>query len=264
MTPVSLIDLHQERSARPQADGGEARAGHAVTADDIAQLLAWTLAENFVQAQALCERLRAAGCQSQDLYLELLTPVARRLGDLWQDDDVDLVQVTVGADLLKKLVLEFSPQLRSDAAIEPDDGAARLQPAFHIMVVPVPGSQHTLGLLMVTELFRHAGWEVWTEPSLSMDALSRAVKTHRFDVVGFSVGFESQIPALAAAVSLVRAASSNPLVRVLVGGPAMLALPDLAARVKADAGGANAAEAVATAEALVRRAREQAEATPRV
>lgn len=262
MTSVSLIDLHQERSARPQTDDGAPCASPPITADDIADLLALTLAEDFDRAQALCERLRSAGCPSQDLYLELLTPVARRLGDLWQDDEVDLVKVTVGADLLKKLVLEFSPQPRHDGA----EGAAATaagEPAFHIMVVPVPGSQHTLGLLMVAELFRHADWEVWTEPSLSMDALSRAVKAHHFDIVGFSVGFESQVPALAAAVSLVRAASSNPLVRILVGGPAMLAVPDLAARVKADAGSSNAAEAIATAEALARRAREQAETAPR-
>ena len=35
------------------------------------------------------------------------------------------------------------------------------------MLVPLPGSQHTLGLFIVSEFFRRGGWKVWGELAAS-------------------------------------------------------------------------------------------------
>ena len=52
------------------------------------------------------------------------------------------------------------------------------------MLVPLPGSQHTLGLFMVSEFFARAGWRVWGELAATEADILRMAKTQWFDVDG--------------------------------------------------------------------------------
>ena len=59
------------------------------------------------------------------------------------------------------------------------------------LFAPVPGSQHTFGVLMVSEFFRREGWQVWMELGSSETALLEAVKKDWFEVIGLSVGIDA-------------------------------------------------------------------------
>jgi methylmalonyl-CoA mutase cobalamin-binding domain/chain len=119
------------------------------------------------------------------------------------------------------------------------------------MLVPVPGSQHTMGLFMVAQFFRHAGWDVWGDAALSEEEILAAARTRHFDLIGFSIGSETHVERLSSVILEVRKASRNEKLVVVVGGPIILADPGLVAQVGADGSGADAAEAVEQAESLV-------------
>lgn len=208
--------------------------------EELAQII---LANHSGVAAGYVDGLRADGVSLETLYLDVLTPAARHLGELWEADLCDFTQVTIGLWRLQQLMYELSPAFQDDA-----QRGVQLNRA---MLVPVPGSQHSLGLLMVAEFFRRAGWGVWGDPAAGQADLVEAAHTNWFDLVGFSVGTMSQLGSLKAAITAIRRASMNPSIVIMVGGPVFLDAPALVAEVGADATAPDAALAVAVAVRLI-------------
>jgi methanogenic corrinoid protein MtbC1 len=189
------------------------------------------------------EELRAEGMQLEAIYLDVMAPAARHLGKMWEDDLCDFTAVTIGLWRLQQLMYELSPAFQDDA----EHGVHVLR----TMLVPVPGSQHTLGLLMVAEFFRRAGWAVWGDPAATVPDLLKAVKTQYFDLAGFSVGSETHFDLLARTIKDIRKQSQNPAIRIMVGGPVIVANPELVAVVGADGTAPDASQAVEMARKLM-------------
>jgi methanogenic corrinoid protein MtbC1 len=214
-------------------------------AEQVAELTAIVLGREPQAAPAYVQARLAAGMSVQALYLGLLASVARRLGELWEADLCDFTQVTVGLWRLQQLVHEHSPAFQRERP--------RRAPGRQAMLVAAPGSQHTFGLMMVAEFFRHAGWQVWGDPTTTIDGAVAEVAIARFDVIGLSIGSECHVDAVASAILRLRQASSNPEVAVLVGGPVVALRSDFVRQVGADATAPDAATAIALAEELVAR-----------
>lgn len=242
MQPSATLDHLLAERLRPGARPGTRIAP--IGTADLRALASASLADDLPAGQALCVALQARGVSVRDILIDLVTPVARHLGELWIEDECDFVHVTVASDLLKRLVLLLSDELE----VRPIDHDTAPQ----ILLLPVPGSQHTLGLLIVAAFFRQARWDVTTVPQVSMEELRVMAGVSDFDIVGLSVGSAAQEPALARAVALLRSSCNSPGVPVMLGGPAVLADPDLAGRVGADASAADAEEALRIASELLR------------
>lgn len=173
---------------------------------------------------ARLDGLRRRGFTAQALCLDLLAPAARRLGDLWNDDRCDFTGVTIAVSQLQRLMrllgAHWVPSLS-------DPGAG-----LSVLLMQPPQEQHSFGLAMVAEFFRCAGWDVAVGPGGADDsghqAAARAQAQH-FDVVGFSVGAEVQLPWLRQEVAAVRLSSLNPDVVIMVGGPLFALQPQRAA-----------------------------------
>ncbi|MCE9656984.1 MAG: cobalamin B12-binding domain-containing protein [Burkholderiales bacterium] len=186
---------------------------------------------------------RADDVSIESIYLDLLAPTARYLGDLWTEDLCNFTDVTVGLGRLQRVLRELSPAF----GLASDDSAENLS----VLLLPSPGEQHTFGLVMVGEFFRRAGWEVsggaWTTGA---DA-STLVAGEWFDAVGFSLGAEIHLEALADSIQAVRLASSNPDVVVLVGGPLFGERPEYVQQVGADGMTIHGRDAPSLAERLI-------------
>ena len=117
--------------------------------------------------------------------------------------------------------------------------------------MPVPGEQHTFGLLMVVEFFRRADWDVWSGLASPAYDLVRLVRNEWFAVVGLSVGSETRIDALTNGIRAIRRASLNHDIGIMVGGPIFVAHPELVARVGADATAIDGGQAALQAESLL-------------
>jgi methanogenic corrinoid protein MtbC1 len=177
--------------------------------------------------------------------VDLLAPSARYLGDLWERDLCSFTDVTIGLGRLQRILREQSPAFsRTPTGV--DDGRS-------ILLVPSPGEQHTLGLVMVGEFFRRAGWNVsggaWTA---GVDAAG-LVRDEWFDAIGFSLGAEVHLQQLGEIITAVRQASCNPKITVLVGGPLFGENPGFWEQVGADGMTVDGREAPALADQLIAR-----------
>jgi methanogenic corrinoid protein MtbC1 len=182
------------------------------------------------------KELFAQGVELEELYLNLLTPVARKLGEMWDNDEADFTQVTVALWRIKQLMYDLSPMFQEYAEYK--------QQGKSVMLVPLPGSQHTLGLFMVSEFFARAGWRVWGELAATEADILRMAKTQWFDVVGLAASVREQFPDLKRMISEVRAASLNPHVGIMIGSPVFNQNPDLIEDLGADMVGIDAVDAL--------------------
>jgi len=183
------------------------------------------------------------GVSHEDVLLKLLAPAARRLGQLWNEDLCDFTEVTIGLMKLHRVLQRVSDHAPADR------GAGSAAP--RILLAPALGEQHLLGVLMVGEFFSRSGWYVRCEPHPNSDHLVSSVSEEHFDVVGLSASTHAAAKALASEIRQIRAASLNPDVVIMVGGPVFNEDVGLARRIGADATAIDGVRAVVTAERLI-------------
>ena len=156
-------------------------------------------------------QLLSEGITTDCIFLALIAPAARQLGLMWEQDLCDFTEVTRGLvcmhEITHRLGFEYQngPQFGGDV--------------LRIMLASAPGSQHFLGMTIVSDFFRKAGWDVVIEISVSEKELQHAVSNEWFDVIGISCGTEAQLKHLPALIRSLKAASGNPEPGVLLGGP---------------------------------------------
>lgn len=216
--------------------------------DLVAEFADLILANNVDSVAARVQGLRDRGMRLESVYLDLLAPTAKHLGALWEADQCDFTTVTLGLWRLQELMHRLS----SSFQIEPP--ATRKRPPgqrFRALLIPAPGEQHRFGILMVSEFFRRACWEVEGDPPATEEQLISTVRNQWFDIAGLSVSGDLRIDALKSAVAAVRKSSCNPNVGIMVGGQIFLQRPELVAQVGADLTAADGREAVTRAERLV-------------
>jgi len=211
---------------------------------DAAELARLLLSHEVDVPFAYVEAIRHRGVPLEHIYTQLLAPAARRLGVLWERDEVDFVQVTLGLGRLHQLLQRLGAQAPRVPSVE-SRGCAR-----RALFATVPEEDHSFGLLMVTQFFRQNGWDVWNEFPETADELVACVSQNSFSMVGLSAGSLERVDQLTALIRRIRRASVNPVVGVMVGGPVFLHHPELAARVGADATAADGHEAARRAESM--------------
>ena len=196
-------------------------------------------------ASSYVKQLMDEGISIEGIYLDLLAPTAISLGESWERDACDFVEVTVAVGRLQRVLRDVSHLFIAGGTRNDTVGSARLS--------CVPGEQHTLGLLMVAEFFIRDGWGVRIGAPLSQPELSGMVRDSSYDVVGFSVACASRLSVLKQTIRRVRRESQNRDVAILVGGQAFINDPSLVARVGADGTSIDARSAPNSARTLITR-----------
>lgn len=191
----------------------------------------------FVQA------LLAQGMLKEQIFLHLITPAARLLGQQWTDDEIDFVQVSQGLMQMHHVTRDLGyvnsdlPQIAGDVR--------------RILLACAPGTQHILGLAIVADFFRNAGWHVVVEISNHEQELISTVKAEWFDLIGLSVGLMEQLPDMPVLIGKLKKQSRNPQSLVMLGGPALLSQDPASSPWGADGISTDAAEAVKLANRLI-------------
>jgi hypothetical protein len=122
---------------------------------DVTELVRLLLAHDTGVGSAYVETVRQRGASLEMICLDLLAPAARELGLLWEEDECDFMQVTVGLCRLHQVLRDLSPAF----GIEDFEHEADRR----ILLSPYPGDQHTFGITVVAQFLRRAGWDVWHE-----------------------------------------------------------------------------------------------------
>ena len=179
---------------------------------EVEQLALASLKDASTTATCVSAWLRGA-CPIEEIYLHGITGAARLLGQWWVSDRISFSDVTVGASRLHRMLYELSPVFLADA--EPPQDAT-------VLLLAEPGSQHTMGLFMLSEFFRRAGWRTLLEQPTSASDTMRTVSSHWLDVVTLSVSSDRHWDALQTLVRQLRHHSSNPDLQIIAGGPMAL------------------------------------------
>lgn len=235
-----LMLVHRVAESRPEpVSAGLLRP----TATDVQQLADLVLATDADRALHFVESLMQRGVSLDAVYLDLLAPTARRLGAMWEEDESDFMQVTIGLWRLQEVLHELGPAFLNES--EP------AEPGRRIFLVPAPGDQHTFGAVIVAEFFRRAGWDVWDDPAASREEILRIVRAEWFAVVGLSVSCEQHMEGLPGVIRAIRRASRNPSIGIMVGGQPFIENPERVALVGADATASDGRQATSQAQKLL-------------
>ena len=188
--------------------------------------------------------LKAGGLSTEVIFAELLEPAARHLGRLWDQDEADFMDVTLGVGRLQAL-LSLCNETYAYAASSP---------RRTVLMLTVPSEQHSFGAAMVERFLESGGWLITSQREAPLRFLSESVKYQYFAVAGITMSNRGNLDKVAAAIAAIRKSSCNPNIGVMVGGPAFSADPGLAAMVGADGTASTAASAVLLAQKLLDRA----------
>lgn len=233
-----LLMAHASGDARAKA-----RRGRTIKPEDASRFALLPLR---LEAASLLEEVDsfiADGATVETICLDLLAPAARRLGEMWDNDECDFLDVTMGLWRLQEVMREI-------AARSPAELGGLTMPRSALFS-PMPGDHHNFGTLMIEEVFARGGWhsEALVKPERRelLDKLAR----QPFDLVGLTLARDCPSAALANLIKAIRNVSANPHIIVLVGGRMINENPGMAMEVGADGTGVDALAALECANSLV-------------
>jgi methanogenic corrinoid protein MtbC1 len=179
----------------------------------------------------------------ESIYLDLIPMTARKLGVLWEEDICSFTDVTIGLWRLQHILYDLTKDFQKKHSMPIEN--------LNALLIPAPKSQHTLGLFIVAEFFRKAGWRVWGEPNLSPEQINNLIFSQWFDVIGISVGYSEQLIGVNQLITSLRSRSMNPNVAFMVGGPLYSTDPELFDDIQAEIKSCDANDAIRQAEIIV-------------
>ena len=210
---------------------------------EIETLVGLCVSDEPLLGHAFVQQLRGQGMSQETIFLKLITPAARLLGEQFAADEVDFIVVTHGLIGLQAITHEIGYANQQGPLVSGE--------IKRVMISSAPGSEHMLGASIVSEFFRKEGWQVVLEVSPTARELVQAVQREWFDAIGLSVSIDAQLKDLADLVKNIKSASLNPRAVVMLGGPIFTVMDLQASDFGADGISTDAQKAVVLAMSLV-------------
>ncbi|MEM9145135.1 MAG: cobalamin-dependent protein [Pseudomonadota bacterium] len=219
-----------------------AHCARRVSLSDVESLSGLAIDGDATTAVSVIERMQAEGLGFEAVYMDLLGGTARLLGEMWEQDRISFVDVTVGLCTLHQIMFHLGTE----------DEAPAEAIAGHALFSPLPGETHVFGSLIVAKFFARAGWRTWTELSTTEDTLCERLAETPFDLVGLSIYVDRDLDRLPGVIQRLRRHAGRAGTRILVGGGAIDRNPGVAEQAGADGTAPDPAGAIALAERLCR------------
>lgn len=195
----------QQRPLKPAAQA---------PAREIEALCAALLSDDRQAASEFVLHAEARGISQESLCLSYLAVAAARLGEMWDQDRVSFLQVTVAVGRIYALMRS----LRRSAVLPLAEGRVAT-------FVSVPGEDHTLGVTMAAELLRTKGWDIHLLLGLGHNRMVDELTASQPRVLGVSTSGTRSLPSLTRLLVALRL--SMPAMRILVCGQVDLAESEL-------------------------------------
>ena len=227
----------------PAPDSTKPKPGIAADPETIANFARLSLDSDTPSLFQIVEQFLDNGHCVEAIYVELLAPTARYLGQLWDEDAADFLDVSMGLWRIQELLRELS--LRAPPPGRPYSGS------HAALFSPMPGEEHGFGTTMISECFHRAGWDSQALTAPDKSELLGNVSDAFYDLVGLTVSCDCHKDHLAGLIAAIRAVSRNPATIILVGGRFINEHPGIVTECHADGTAADARSAVRTANQLV-------------
>jgi len=177
----------------------------------------------FVQAQ------RASGMSLIELFLGVLQPAARQLGQGWEEDSCRFTDVTVGLWQLQQVFMRLVPEVHQ----APMGRERRGRPG--IFLTAMPGAHHRFGVQMLGAVFFAAGWSVTVSEATDEQGQVLDATRSNPNILGLSLSCERDLLQAPKHIQSLRLACEHTQPFVMIGGPAVHLFPDQVQALQADA-----------------------------
>ena len=151
------------------------------------------------------------GLTLSQIYLNGIAESAKILGDHWLSDKLSFVDCTIGFSRLHQILHDYSAEFVTEGRLEPN--------GYSLLLISEPRSQHGLGIFMLSEFFRRAGWNVTLANPTDMSDFKRNFQSDWFDAVGLSLATDRHLTDIQQTLPELLAGSVNSALQVFVGGP---------------------------------------------
>ena len=168
---------------------------------------------------------REDGAEIEVIYFGFVAGAARRLGEMWDADEISFIEVTLACGKLYRIIRGMRHVIAPSIIQDRDELPA--------MFALVPGETHTLGIEIATDVFRRADWDVDMMVGLDHDMLVDQADRRNYRAIVLVANSDSMIEAMARLVLALRI--SHPLSHIAVAGNILGHYPDLMSIVGADA-----------------------------
>jgi methanogenic corrinoid protein MtbC1 len=169
------------------------------------ELMDWALDRPDTSLDGVLEHATRKGLRYRDVILSLIGPVANELGQLWHDDRLSFLDVTLGTGRLQQAL----HRLRRP---EPPTPAERRR----ILLTTVPGEQHTLGAVLAERLLWAEGMDTVLDIRGSRGVDERAAIG--FDLVAISAPCHRNLTGLSAMITGLRRGAGRRCPPIMLGG----------------------------------------------
>lgn len=177
----------------------------------------------------------------ESALLDVLIPAQHETGQLWHTGEVSIAEEHLVSETTRQLIAII---VREHA---PKPGDGRL-----MLAASVAGNAHDIGLRIVSELYRLAGWRcLFLGANVPSAEIARAVGAFDVDLVLLNAAMATQLKEVGETIDAIR--ETGPAVKILVGGHAFEDSPELWRKLGADGFARDAASAVEAGAALLER-----------
>lgn len=174
------------------------------------RLEARLIAGDAAGAWGVVEAAQASGASVGDVYLGVVAPALRSIGDRWERGEIDISVEHRASGIVQRLVGRLGSQC-----------VRRGRPRGSILVGAPPGERHGIASSIVADLLRLEGWEVSDvgadTPVASFVAAARSIEN--LVAIGISVTNTESLPACESTCEALREAGIG--VPVVLGGQAV-------------------------------------------
>lgn len=207
----------QLRRGGPRLVGGTTFAGKSAIDDAQVHVLAQACVQGLDAARQVVWGWQRQGQSLSDIYVQGIAPCARLFGEWWCSDQVDFSMITIVSSHLQQLLHDFSAEFLQENA-QPRNG-------WSLLLVTEPGAQHSMGLFMLSEFFKQAGWTVTIGVPQDASEFQHLCQTDWFDAVGVSISTDRHLQSLAVLLRQAKENAGNPNMCMFLGGPMALREP---------------------------------------
>ena len=211
---------------------------HGALASDYLSAL---LASDRRRANSLILDVAAGGMKIKELYTDVFQPVMYEIGRLWQTGAITVAQEHYCTAMTQFTMSQLYPYIFSDG---PKGNRC-------LVATCASGEQHELGMRMVADIFQLEGWNThFLGANVPKAGVIRMLVDVRADVLALSTTLTSNLPRVADLIAAVRSQPELAAIKVIVGGLAFRAAPELWRTVNADGYAADTMSALSLAETL--------------
>ena len=165
---------------------------------------------------------RDAGADLARISVELIEPALGQIGEMWVRREISIAEEHLATSLVTRTI-----------GLVIDPAKPRRAGAPRIVLACLSGEFHELGLRIISEVAREAGWEPEElGANVPRAALTAFLGQRPPQAVGLSISLPGHIPECSETIRLCRKAA--PGAKILVGGRIFRADPDLGSLLDAD------------------------------